>query len=245
MQIILQNITMNKNPCYIVGDFNINLLNSENSANFLDLMSSYCFKPRISTPTRLNNEGNYTSSIDNIFSNTNNESYSGTISYDISDHLPIYYCAYNNSNNNNNDNIFNNQTPHARVLRNLSKTNINNFINKISKVKWTPIYDQKNPDNAYDNFLKIFLIHYNYWFPFLRKSPKSNIPKKDWCTFDIAKSCKTKCKLYKTFTQNPNDINKQNYITFRNKLNHTIRKAKQTYYYNIFKECDIKKHGLV
>ena len=101
---------MNKNPCYIVGDFNINLLNSETSANFLDLMSSYCSKPHISTPTRLNNEGNYTSSIDNIFSNTNNESYSGTISYDIWDHLPIYYCAYNNSNNNNNDNIFNNQT---------------------------------------------------------------------------------------------------------------------------------------
>ena len=245
MQIILQNITININPCYIVVDFNINLLNSETSANFLDLMSSYCFKPHISTPTRLNNEGNYTSSIDNIFSNTNNESYSGTISYDISDHLPIYYCAYNNSNNNNNDNIFNNQTTHARVLRNLSKTNINNFINKISKEKWTPIYDQNNPDNAYDSFLKIFLIHYNYCFPFLRKSQKFNIPKKDWCTFDIAKSCKTKCKLYKTFTQNPNDINKQNYITFRNKLNHTIRKAKQTYYYNIFKECDIKKHGFV
>ena len=145
MQIILQNIAINKNPCYIFGDFNINLLNSETSANFLDPMSSYCFKPHISTPTRLNNEGNYTSSIDNIFSNTNNESYSGTISYDISDHLPIYYCAYNNSNNNN---IFNNQTTHARVLRNLSKTNINNFINKISKEKWTPIYDQNNPDNA-------------------------------------------------------------------------------------------------
>ena len=83
MQIILQNISTNKDPCYIVGDFNINLLNSETSANFLDLMSSYCFKPHISTPTRLNNDGNYTSLIDNIFSNTNNESYSGTISYDI------------------------------------------------------------------------------------------------------------------------------------------------------------------
>ena len=127
MQIILQNITMNKNTWYIVGDVNINLLNSETSANFINIMSSYCFKPHISTPTRLNNEDNHTSLIDNIFNNTNNESFSGTIGYDISDHLPIYYCAYNNSNNN----IFNNQTTHARVLWNLTKTNINIFIIKI------------------------------------------------------------------------------------------------------------------
>ena len=131
-----------------------------------------------------------------MFSDANNGSFFGTISYDISDHLPIYYCAYNNSNNNNNNNIVNNQATHASVLRNLTKTNINNFINEISKEKWTPIYDQNNPDNAYYSFL----MHYDYCFPFLRKSPKSNIPKKDWCTFDIAKSCKIKCKLYKTFT---------------------------------------------
>ena len=227
---------MNKNPYYIVGDFNINLLISETSANFLNLISSYCFEPHISTPTRLNNEGNYSSLIDNIVSNTNNESFSSTICYDISDHLPIYYCAYNSSNYNNNHNIFNNQTTHARVLGNLTKTNINNFFDKISKEEWTPIYDQRNPDNVYDSFLKIFLMRYNSCFPFLRKSPKSNIPKKNWCTFDIAKSGKIKCKLHKAFTQNPNDINKQNYISFRSKLIHTIRKAKQTYYYNIFNQ---------
>ena len=56
---------------------------------------------------QLNNEGNYTSLINNIFSNTNDESFSSTISYDISDHLPIYHCAYNDSNDNNNNNIFN------------------------------------------------------------------------------------------------------------------------------------------
>ena len=151
---------MNQKPCYIVGDFNIKLLNTETSANFLDLRSSYCFKPHISTPTRLNNEGNYASLIDNIVSNTNNESFSGTICYDISDHLPIYYCAYNNSNNNNNYNIFNNQTTHAMVLRNLTKTNKKYFINKISKEKLTLFYDQNNPDNAYDSFLKIFLMHH-------------------------------------------------------------------------------------
>ena len=126
----MQNITMNKNPGHIVGNFNINLLNIETSANFLNPMSSYYSRPHISTPTRLNNEGNYSSLIDNIVSNTNNESFSGTISYDISDQLPIYYCAYDNNNNNN---IFDNQATHARVLRNLTETNINNFINKISK----------------------------------------------------------------------------------------------------------------
>ena len=41
---------MNKNPCYIVGDFNTNLLSSEASVTFLDPMSSHCFKPHISTP---------------------------------------------------------------------------------------------------------------------------------------------------------------------------------------------------
>ena len=161
---------MNTNPSYIVGDFNINLLSSETSANFLDLMSSYCSKTHISTPTRLNNEGNYAFLIDNIFRNTNNESFSGTFSHlVISDHPPIYYCAYNNSNNNNNSNIFNNQPTHARVLRNLTKTNINNFINKISKEKWTPIYDQNNPDNAYNSILEIFVMHYDSCIPTQRK----------------------------------------------------------------------------
>ena len=224
---------------------NINLLSPETSANFIDLVSSYCFKPHISTPTRKNNEGNYASLFDNIFSNTNNESYSGTIIYDISDHLPIFYCAYNNSNNNNNNNIFINQSTHAGVIWNISKTNIVNFINEISNEIWSPINDQNNPDNAYSNIQKIFLIHYYSWYPFLRISPKSNITKNDWCSFDVAKSCKIKCKLHKTSTQNPNDITKQNYITFRNKLNHTIKIAKQTYYYNIFNEYYVKKHGLV
>ena len=162
MQKFCNNIIMNKNPCYIVGDFNINLLNPETSTNFLNLMSSYCYKPHISTPTRLNNEDNYTSLIDNIFSNTNNESFSGTISYDISDHLPIYYCAYNN-------NIFNNETTHASELSNLTKTNINNFINKISKEKLTSIYEHNNQENVNNSFLEKKFMHYNSCFSSLRK----------------------------------------------------------------------------
>ena len=55
-------MTINKKPCYIKADFNINLLSTDISVSIVNLMSSYYFKPYIST---------HTSSIDNIFSNAN------------------------------------------------------------------------------------------------------------------------------------------------------------------------------
>ena len=43
------------------------------------------------------------------------------------------------------------------------------------------------------------------------------------------------------FIRKPTSVNKQNYITFRNKLNQTIRNTKQTYYSNLFTKSNIKK----
>ena len=84
-----------KNPSFIMGDFNIDMLNiTESTTTFLNTMSAFYFKPNILNPTRLNNEGKFTSLIDNIFTNTTNDSFSGNIVYDISDHLPIFYSTY-------------------------------------------------------------------------------------------------------------------------------------------------------
>ena len=103
------------------------------------------------------------------------------------------------------------------------------------------VYLQNNPEDAYNNFLKIFYSYYNSCFSVIAKTTKSNRPRKDWCTLDIVKSCKTKCKLYKMFIRKPTSVNKQNYATFRNKLRQTIRNAKQTYYSNLFTNSNIKK----
>ena len=46
----------------------------------------------------------------------------------------------------------------------------------------------------------------------------------------ILKSVRNKNKLYKSFLKNPNCINKQKYIKYKNKLNHIIKKAKKIYY---------------
>ena len=43
------------------------------------------------------------------------------------------------------------------------------------------------------------------------------------------------------FICNPTSVNKQNYMTFRNKLSRAIRNAKQIYYSNLFTKSNIKK----
>ena len=95
IQTILHKLSNTKNPSFIMGDYNIDMLNMTHTATtFLNNMSSFCFKHNILNPTRLKNEGKFTSLMDNICSNTTNDSFSGTIVYDISDHLPILYSTY-------------------------------------------------------------------------------------------------------------------------------------------------------
>ena len=102
IQRILHNITGENKTSYIIGDVNVNLLgNTDLSINFLNTMSSFCFRQCIHTPTRLNTDGNFTSLVDNIYSNIYMQLHSGTISYDISDHLHIFCTTYKEITNDN------------------------------------------------------------------------------------------------------------------------------------------------
>ena len=94
IQTILHKQSKTKNPSFIMGDFNIYMLNmTDTTTTFLNTMFTFYFKPNILSLTRLNNDGKFTSLIDIIFTNTNIDSFSGTIVYDISDHLPIFYST--------------------------------------------------------------------------------------------------------------------------------------------------------
>ena len=139
--------------CNILEDFNINFLNNtDTNTIFINIMASSYFITQITIPTRLNNEGYFTSLID-ISSNTKNKSVPGTIAYDISDHLHIFFCMYNNNNNNN----CAYKGKQKRHIRNFTKLNINKLTNKISQESWKFIYDQNNQENTYDNSMKILL----------------------------------------------------------------------------------------
>ena len=141
----------------MIGDFNIDMLNmTDTTTTFLDTMSTFYFKPNIHSPTRLNSDGKFTSLIDNIIANTTNDSFSETIVYDISDHLPIFYSTYTKKTDY--------EPRHTTYALNFTKSSVDDFIRKISQQSWIAVYLQNNPENAYCNFLKIFYSYYNSCF---------------------------------------------------------------------------------
>ena len=94
-QDVLGKARLENNLIYLMGDYNINLLNVEShslTADFNDLMYSHGLIPLITRPTRVTE--NSATIIDNIFTykilNTHEESVQGFLVTDISDHYPSF-----------------------------------------------------------------------------------------------------------------------------------------------------------
>ena len=80
-----------------MGDFNINLLNSDNDnsvSNFLDILGSFSLLPQVILPTRVSNTSK--TLIDNIFyDSSNSKTISGNLTCNISDHYPQFLMLKN------------------------------------------------------------------------------------------------------------------------------------------------------
>ena len=93
---ILENVQSENKVLYLVGDYNIYLLNVDShslTADFDDAIYSYGLVPLITRPTRVTETS--VTLIDNIFTNKSiryGESMYGILVSDISDHYPIFLC---------------------------------------------------------------------------------------------------------------------------------------------------------
>ena len=92
---LLHRVTRDDKMCYIMGDFNLDLLNTDlHSATneFINALFSHFLYSLISRPTRLIW---YSATIDNIFTNNISASCdSGLAINDLSDHLLIFTLCY-------------------------------------------------------------------------------------------------------------------------------------------------------
>ena len=95
---LLDKVNKEKKTLLLMGDFNVNLLHSDNDnsvSNFLDIFGSFSLLPQIILPTRVS----YTSKtlIDNIFyDSSNSKTISGNLTCNISDHYPQFLMLKNN-----------------------------------------------------------------------------------------------------------------------------------------------------
>ncbi|ESN97862.1 hypothetical protein HELRODRAFT_177498 [Helobdella robusta] len=200
----IESILNSLNPLdkiFIVGDFNINLMD-KTSKDFQSLLLSHYFLLLIDLPTRITN--NSISLIGNIFFNLNQQCFNGIIISDFSDPYPIYTVVENTG--------F--VTTDALTLkRNINKRNISLIKEALSSEKWDSITDESNIDtccmNCYNQLNRILDI-YAPLQPLKRKN------KKPWVSDEIIKLSKKQNKLYKKTISTPTTENINKYKRFRN-----------------------------
>jgi len=174
---------------YIMGDYNINILNSEShgdTGRFLDIMYSHSFIPLITKPTRITHDS--ATIIDNIF--TNDIAYSKTLMHgilytDISDHFPVFAILKSN--------VCNTQLYIKKRCFNEEKNNL--FKKQLSETNWDFVLSQDNTQTAYSMFTNRISSLYQKAFP-LKNVCIGNKPYNPWITEGIKNSIRYKNKLY-------------------------------------------------
>ena len=229
---LLEKLDSQKKKCILMGDFNFDLLKSEENPHvndFLNQMFSSCFYPLITRPTRITNSS--ASLIDNIFVNNLEESFtSGILFTDLSDHLPVFQFTGSIQHKTNSS------TTTSYKYRQINEKYMSHLCQNLERENWLDIFNIDNPEEAYNQFFNKLHDTYDKSIP-LKKSKFGNLSRKiPWLTKGLLTSRKTKNKLYKKYLRKPNEINERKYKRYRNKFNKLKRAAKKLHYEHKFDE---------
>jgi len=236
-----------KRSNFISADFNINLLQintNKHFSSFFELITTKGYFPRITLPTRIQPPS--FSLIDNILYNRIEEnSESGVLINDISDHKMIFTYHENNAYTENNNKYID--------IEKRDDISISNFIEELKTMN---IYGHLNkdldssPQTNYEILAQLLKYAREKHLPKMRiKFKKKKHKKSKWMTDNILKLLNTKDLLYKRLVQTDTENTilynrlKSEFIAFRTMLRRSIREAKRLYYlrtFNLFKN-NIKK----
>ena len=208
---LLENISKEQKSIFLLGDFNVKLLNynKHNQTNeFLDSLASDSFIPLILQPTRITSHSN--TLIDNIFSNVfDPDIVSGNLTATISDHLPQFAII---------PNMFGNITGNKSKIyeRGWSKFDRENFILDYFSVEWEDLLkiDELNADNSTKMYLEKINMLLNTYAPLKRINKcKLKLKSKTWITLGLQKSISVKNKLLTNYINKRDPILKEEFDT--------------------------------
>lgn len=215
---ILQFISAMNIPCYIMGDFNINLLKVSNHMQvFINLLFAYYFSTTITKPTRVTTHS--ATLIDHIW--TNNFEYyraSGILYSSLSDHFPIF-SSFNVD--------FHNCNSFQVRKRIISESSISTFKADISQLSLN-FGNSNNVDEDFNIYMDAFQGLYNHNFPVKIYEIKGKHVGKPYITPAIVKSIRQKDKLQRLYAKWPITYEQQ-FKKYRNSLTSVIKAAKKNY----------------
>ena len=231
LEATLSHLTKENKNIFLMGDFNINLLNCESnpqSNDFLQMRNSYFFLPYILQPTRITERS--ATLIDYIFANSYSmDAISGNFVLDISDHLPQFSIVDDIKVNYKILNYFKNE---------YSKFNEEKFIDDFSHIDWISISDNELDTSAKFDFFYDKISHLvNVHVPCKKLSKHEiKLSTKPWITKDILVKIRHRDKLYSQINKckqpNPNLI--ALYKKFRSSVVKDIKVSKTNYLKNYF-----------
>ena len=238
---LLENISKEQKSVFLVGDFNVNLLNynEHNPINeFLDSLASNSFIPLLLSPTRISSYSN--TLIDNIFSRIiDPDIMSGNLTATISDHLRQFAII---------PNMFGNTTSNKSNIyeRDWSKFDREKFVLDYFSIDWEDLLTiiELNVDSSTQRYLEKINILLDIYAPLKRIDKyKLRFKSKPWINLGLQKSKSVKNELMKRrrggegckapYIERENSIEYKNY---RNLLSTLMKKSKQAYYNKCFEK---------
>ena len=235
---LLENISKGQKSIFLLGDFNVNLLNynEHNQTNeLLDSLASNSFIPLILQPTRITSHSN--TLIDNIFSNViDPDIISGNFTVTISGHLPQFSIIPNMFGNisGNKCNIYE---------RDWSKFDRENFILDYFSVEWKDLLkiDELNANKSTKKFLDKINMLLDTYAPLKRvKKCKLKFKSKTWITLGLQKSISVKNKLLTNFINKKDPIIKGECHTDYKKYRKLLSTLMKKRYYDRYFEKNWK-----
>ena len=225
---ILLNTLTSFNPSsqlLLLGDTNIDALKyniSENVTTYIDSLFSTGFLQTSTKPTRCTNHS--ATLIDHSITNISQNSYMNIIlTTKISDHFPVVIFS---------DKPVDKTTKKtSHTFRNFSTENVQKFHNNLANINWETLLSSNCTESAFNSFHETFTTLHDLHFQ--PKTVKFNInfhKIEKWMTKGLLISRATKNRLDSIYANKPTEINKLNYINYRNLYNTLIRSCKKLHF---------------
>ena len=232
LQEMLQDPAISRRNIILVGDFNINLLLTNNDCvvNFMNSLQSAQFLPTITKPTRFA-PGVAPSCLDHIWINSLQRYVSGIIHIDLTDHCPSFYCFATKQLS---------STTTKVSFRNYKPEYYNAFVNKLLNSGYM-VGNSCNINEDTERFCNMIDKAYCDSFPLKIKYVSHKRLQNPWLSSGILKSIKTKANYFKLHKLGLISTEANN--KYKNTLTTVIRNAKIRHYQKAFTNCtnDIKQ----